>query len=127
MRRSDWCLIFLPLTLLSAEPTYPCGLCHEDDRAAVYSYESMEKVRLGPERLEFLVMKVMGSFDPLAPELVEKLQDWLAKRQGVDAASVIISPNQRSIGFVFEKVYSKGTLLRDLNQAFPSEHFSVVE
>ena len=102
---------------------YACGLCYEDNRAAVYSYEAMEKVKAAPDRLEFLVIKVKG---PLPQETVRLLTLWLTGREGVDPQTVKVSALQKSIGFVFEKAYSKTKLIDDLSKDFEGRGFQIL-
>jgi len=94
----------------------PCGLCREDDRSAVYSYQAIQKVKANPELLEFAVFKVLG---PLPPETVPRLTQWLQARPGVDSETVKISTSQHSMGFVWKKSGSKDTLIADLRRDFP--------
>ncbi|MFO1462596.1 MAG: hypothetical protein U1F66_02390 [bacterium] len=93
-----------------------CGLCHEDDRSAVYSYAAVQKVKADPARLEFAVFKIIG---PLPKDTVERLNRWLAARKGIDPATIKISSSQKSMGFVWEKAGSKEALLADLQKEFP--------
>lgn len=111
-------LLLLPLFALSLMPrtAKPCGLCHEDDRAAVYSYESVQKVKADPTHLEFAVFKIIG---PLPKATVDRLTQWLSARPGVDKTTIKISTTQKSMGFVWEKAVSKDALLGDLNKEFP--------
>ena len=106
--------------LMPASNASPCGLCREDNRAAVYSYEADQKVKADPERLEFVVLKVTG---PLPRETVASLISWLAERGGVDSSTLKVSASQKSIGFVFEKKYSKEALILDLAKNFPPLSF----
>jgi hypothetical protein len=107
--------LLLSLVLYSREAS-PCGLCHEDNRSAVYSYEAVQKAKAQPDKLEFVVFKIVG---PLPPATVERLSLWLKARSGVDRATVKISAVQKSMGFVLEKSQSKDALAADLNQEFP--------
>lgn len=112
-------LSYLAAMLLSTvlfRPVYACGLCHEDDRAAVYSYAADQKAKAQPDQLEFAVLKVVG---PLPASTVQHLTSWLGARKGVDPSTIKISAPQKSIGFVFEKTESKDSLLADLNKQFP--------
>ncbi len=95
-----------------------CELCHEDARAAVYSYEAIQKVKENPDKLEFVVLKVKGTF---SQDIVDSLREWLSQKNGVDPTTIKISTFQKSIGFVFEKNRSKEKLVSDLTQDFPSE------
>ncbi|MCC7343814.1 MAG: hypothetical protein IT573_02670 [Deltaproteobacteria bacterium] len=109
--------IFLALGLtLAPSAARPCGLCHEDDRSAVYSYEAVQKVKADPARLEFAVFKVVG---PLPKATLDRLTQWLGARPGVDAATIKISATQKSMGFVWERSGSKPALIADLAKAFP--------
>lgn len=102
---------------------WPCGLCHEDNRAAVYSYEAMEKVKANPDKLEFVVVKIKG---PLPQQNIEHLIQWLSERVGVDPPTVKISSLQKSIGFVFEKAHSKEKLIADLSKDFTDLIFQIL-
>jgi hypothetical protein len=101
---------------LAPRAALPCGLCHEDDRSAVYSYEAVQKVKAEPARLEFAVFKIVG---PLPKATVERLTQWLGTQPGVDPATIKISATQKSMGFVWERVRSKEALLVDLSREFP--------
>lgn len=103
-------------------PAWPCGLCHEDNRAAVYSWKAMQKVNAAPRKLEFVVLKVKGA---LPPATADQLTSWIEKREGVDPATVKVSTLQKSIGFVFEKSLSKDDLLAALSQEFPKLTFQL--
>ncbi|MCC6272080.1 MAG: hypothetical protein IT572_01315 [Deltaproteobacteria bacterium] len=118
MKLSGWSFaIFLALGLtLAPRAARPCGLCHEDDRSAVYSYEAVQKVKADPARLEFAVFKIVG---PLPKATVDGLTQWLSARPGVDAATIKISATQKSMGFVWERAGSKAALIADLAKAFP--------
>lgn len=111
-------LLILPVLglLLAPGMALPCGLCHEDDRAAVYSYEAVQKVKADPARLEFAVFKIVG---PLPKATVERLTQWLGARPGVDSGTVKISITQKSMGFVLEKSVSKEALIEGLRKDFP--------
>ena len=110
--------------LMPASNASPCGLCREDNRAAVYSYEADQKVTADPERLEFVVLKIKG---PLPRETVASLMKWLAGRGGVDPSTVRVSAFQKSIGFVLEKKYSKEALVLDLAKNFPLLSFRPID
>lgn len=101
--------------LMPVSSAYPCGLCYEDNRAAVYSYEAMEKVKADPDRFEFVVIKVQGA---LPKKTAGLLTQWLLEREGVDPQTVKISALQKSIGFVLEKTCSKEELISDLSKDF---------
>lgn len=101
---------------LSPRLALPCGLCHEDNRAAVYSYEAMKKVKADPSRLEFAVFKIVG---PLSKPSVDRLTLWLGQRPGVDRETVKVSVHQKSMGFVWEKSHSKADLILELQKQFP--------
>jgi hypothetical protein len=102
--------------LTPASSAWPCGLCHEDNRAAVYSWEAAQKVAAAPERLEFVVLKLLG---PLPPKRADETAAWLKTRAGVDPATVKVSALQKSAGFVFERAGDKAALLSAMKQAFP--------
>ncbi|HKX12371.1 MAG TPA: hypothetical protein VJP40_04395 [bacterium] len=102
--------------LLLPRMALPCGLCHEDNRAAVYSYEAMKKVKADPQRLEFAVFKLTG---PLPKAGIERLQLWLGQRPGIDKETIKISSQQKSMGFVWEKSHSKPDLILELQRQFP--------
>jgi hypothetical protein len=97
-----------------------CGLCHEDDRAAVYSYEAVQKAKAQPDKLEFAVFKISGPLDPAA---TQKLQQWLQSKNGIDAGTIKVSTVQKSMGFVMEKSLSKASLIAELESAFPGFQF----
>lgn len=97
-----------------------CGLCHEDNRSAVYSYEAVQKAKAQPDKLEFAVFKIIG---PLDAATAQKLQQWLQSKKGIDAATVKISTAQKSMGFVMEKSISKESLIAELESGFSSLQF----
>lgn len=109
-------LLALSVFFLNIRPAFPCGLCHEDDRSAVYSYEAVQKTKAQPDKLEFAVFKVIG---PLPASTIEKLNAWLKAQKGVDPSTLKISAQQKSIGFVFEKAFSKEVLIGNLQKNFP--------
>jgi hypothetical protein len=97
-----------------------CGLCHEDNRSAVYSYEAAEKAKAQPDKLEFAIFKVTG---PLDPATAQKIQQWLVGKKGIDATTVKVSTSQKSMGFVMEKSISKDGLITELESGFPGFKF----
>ncbi len=123
MPRSRWIVFGLLGAFLCPGRAWPCGLCREDNRAAVYSYEATQKVAADPKALEFVVLKVKG---PLPSKTAEDLIRRLSERQGVDASTVKVSTLQKSIGFVFVKVHGIENLVADLSEGFPHLVFSVV-
>jgi hypothetical protein len=102
--------------LTQVSSAYPCGLCHEDNRAAVYSWEATQKVAAAPDRLEFVVLKVLG---PLSQKRADEIAAWLALQSGVDPATVKVAALQKSIGFVFEKSKDKPALVSGMKRNFP--------
>lgn len=111
----------MPITVLwvlltQVSSAYPCGLCDEDNRAAVYSWEAEQKVAAAPDKLEFVVLKVSG---PLPQRRADEIAAWLALRAGVDPATVRVSAFQKSIGFVFEKSGDEAGLVSEMKKAFP--------
>src|SRR5262245_44325229 len=115
--------IFLSSLLLIHSAAYPCGLCREDYFSSVYSYEAVERAKANPDTLEFMVLKIEG---PLPEATLRRLNRWLQKRKGVDATTVKISAHQKSVGFIFEKRFSKDFLMGDLERAFPALNFEVL-
>ncbi|HSA59112.1 MAG TPA: hypothetical protein VLJ37_05445 [bacterium] len=95
---------------------YPCGLCREDNRAAVYTWEAAQKVAAAPDKLEFVVLKVLG---PLPQKRADEIASWLAQRAGVDPSTVKVSAFQKSVGFVFEKSRDKAGLVSEMKKSFP--------
>ncbi|MBI4126792.1 MAG: hypothetical protein HY465_04785 [Deltaproteobacteria bacterium] len=93
-----------------------CGICKEDDRAAVYSQAAMEQSQAQPTRYEFVVLKV--THGPLTPTNITKVRRWLSNQQGIVASTVNISQQQRSIGFLFEKQSQLQPLLDNLQKSF---------
>jgi hypothetical protein len=106
-----------------SQAAYPCGLCREDDRSAVYSYEAVQKAKAQPDKLEFVVLKVAGV---LSAPITDKLAQWLKARPGVDPETVKISTAQKSIGLILEKSQSKEALVGELQNEFPGLRFHVV-
>jgi hypothetical protein len=102
---------------------FACGLCHEDDRSAVYSYEAVQKAKAQPDKLEFVVLKVTGA---LPSPTVDLLSQWLKARAGVDPETVKISAAQKSIGLVMKRTRSKETLAGDLQKDFQGLRFHVL-
>ncbi len=102
---------------LLPQGAFPCGICKEDDRAAVYSQEAMEKSQAEPDRYEFVVLKV--THGPLTPTNIQKIHDWLAKQSGVASSTVNVSQQQRSIGFLFDKQEKLQFLLENFKQILP--------
>ncbi len=121
MRASSSILIFAALAL--ARTAFPCGLCYEDNRAAVYSYASMQKVEKNREKLEFVVIKIKG---PAPVQTVADLHHWLEERKGVDPSTIKISTLQKSIGFVLEKSFPKEELLAALARDFRNLSFKIL-
>ncbi|HEX5037860.1 MAG TPA: hypothetical protein VFX30_11940 [bacterium] len=95
---------------------WPCGLCHEDNRAAVYSWDAAQKVAASPDKLELVVLKLLG---PLPQARADELVSWLSLQAGVDASTVKASALQKSVGFVHEKARDKEALLSAMRKAFP--------
>lgn len=115
------CLIIL--NLLSS-PIHACGACYEDNLAAVYSYEAVEKAREHPEKLEFVVLKIEGS---LPQQKADLLTRWCFEKRGIDVSTVKVSTEQKSMGFLFEKKkLSPATLLGDLKKDFPDLSFKIL-
>ncbi len=121
MRRISVALILLSFVV--AETALPCGLCREDNRAAVYSYRAMLKVRAHPNQLEFVVLKVAGAFPR---KTIGQLTFWLAQQSGLDAGTLKISSLQKSIGFVWIKSAPKKQLVSQLSEKFPSLIFQIL-
>jgi hypothetical protein len=103
--------------LTPVSSAWPCGLCNEDNRAAVYSWEAAQKVDAAPDRLEFVVLKALG---PLPQTTADAISAWLKLQPGVDASTVKVSTLQKSIGFVFEKAVAKEDLVSRMAKAFPA-------
>ena len=111
--------------LLAPNSAYPCGLCREDNRAAVYSYEALQRVKAHPDELEFVVIKMTGS---LSAKTVDNLGQWLSWRRGVEATTLKISSLQKSMGFVYEKkTQDKQILLMELQETFPDLSFKILD
>ncbi len=117
-------ILLIAALSLAAKPLWACGLCHEDDRAAVYSYPAMQKVEAHPDQLEFVVIKISG---PLTQLLVNRLEAWLKKQEGVDSETVKLALNQKAMGFVFKKSASFDALLAGLAKEFRKLHFTKKE
>ena len=123
MRRSRFSLVlFFALAVLQSARAFPCGLCREDARAAVYSYEAMQKVTAEPERLEFVVLKITGA---VSQKTAGQISQWLTERSGIDPDTVKISTFQKSAGFVLEKKDSKEELVSDLSEDFAGLFFKI--
>ncbi|HKY64483.1 MAG TPA: hypothetical protein VJR29_13825 [bacterium] len=116
MKMARWLSLSMLGLALFPRVAMPCGLCHEDDRSAVYSYEAVQKAKADPARLEFAVFKIIG---PLPKSTVERLTQWLSSRPGVDPSTVKISATQKSMGLVWERARSKDAMLADLARDFP--------
>ena len=97
-----------------------CGICYEDDRSAVYSFEAAQKAKADPEHFEFVILKVRGNLDDKA---ALKVVRWLMKRNGVTANTVKISTPQKSIGFLFEKRANLNHLIESMKQTFSPLNF----
>lgn len=107
-----------------ARTASPCSLCHEDNRAAVYSWDAAQKVAAAPDKLEFVVLKALG---PLPQSTADAITAWLKMRAGVDPATVKVSALQKSIGFVFENSKDKEALVSDMAKAFPALSLHVLK
>ncbi|HEX5035518.1 MAG TPA: hypothetical protein VFW62_13640 [bacterium] len=116
MKKLRWLALSVLGFALFPRAVWPCGLCHEDDRSAVYSYEAVQKVKADPAQLEFAIFKISG---PLPKSTVERLTQWLSSRPGIDPSTIKISSTQKSMGFVWERARSKAALLADLGRDFP--------
>lgn len=102
---------------------WACNFCKEDNRAAVYSYEAVQKVQASPGRFEFVVVKIIGK---LQPNDDKALEDWLKLKPGIDPDTVRISIHQKAIGFVLDITAAKKEIVRDLQRAFPELTFRVL-
>lgn len=109
--------------LMPASKAYPCGLCYEDNRAAVYSYEAVQKVKANPDKFEFIVLKIKGK---LSQETADQIRRWLSERGEIDPTTVKVSTLQKSIGFVADKSFPKNSLLDELSRAFSPLTFELL-
>lgn len=120
MRRSNvgaMILLVVMLSLLaSARPAMACGSCEEDDRASVYDHAIMHKALADPQRLEFVVIKVIGEWNAKMAQQVEQV---LQRRPELDPTTIRISLSQHTIGAIFKRDYDRLALIEALQQQFP--------
>lgn len=111
-------------SLMPASNAWPCGLCKEDNRAAVYSWDAAQKVDAAPDKLEFVVLKLLG---PLPQARADAVAAWLSLQAGVDVSTVKVSTLQKSAGFAYEKGRDKAALLASMRAAFPELSLRVLD
>lgn len=126
MRRSNVHAMIVLMAMLSllasARPAIACGSCEEDDRASVYDHAIMHKALADPQRLEFIVIKVIGEWNAKMAKQVEQV---LQRRPEVDATSIKMSLSQHTIGVIFKRDFDRDALIEALQQQFPRMQFAL--
>lgn len=120
MRRSSMSAMILLAVVLgllaSARPAAACGSCEEDDRASVYDHAIMQKALADPQRLEFIVIKVIGEWNAKVAQQVEQV---LQRRPELDPTTITTSLSQHTIGVIFKRNYDRVALIEAVQQQFP--------
>lgn len=125
MRHSSRRLGCVFLLFVAGDPALAgaCGLCREDDLAGVYTYEAQQLVQANPDAFAFVLVKLEGA---LNPGVVGRLQTWLRRVRGIEAATVRVSLQQRVAGFVMQKRGSPSQLVHRLSKTFPALQFRLL-
>lgn len=125
MPRNSPAMIVLMMVLglsLSARPAIACGSCEEDDRASVYDHALMSKAMANPQRLEFLVIKVVGAWTDAAARAVTQ---FLQHRPDVDPTGIKTLLSPQTIGMIFRRQFDRMKLTDALTQQFPRLRFDI--